>query len=170
VPDHDKHAYATALGDRLRAIRRQQGLSLHDVEEKSSGRWKTAAIASYERADRNISASQLAALAAFYRVPVTALLPAGEPAVPRVRQPRVVLNLPALDGAPRPASGPLRRWVDAIRAQRGDWAGQVLSIRHGDTDDLARIYHRRPEEFLTLLRSWSVLDATSDVEVNGDAA
>ena len=31
--------YAHALGARLRAIRAQQGLSLHGVEEKSEGRW-----------------------------------------------------------------------------------------------------------------------------------
>src|SRR6516225_10342883 len=31
--------YAKTLGARLRAIRTQQGLSLHGVEEKSRGRW-----------------------------------------------------------------------------------------------------------------------------------
>ncbi|MDQ1695456.1 MAG: hypothetical protein QOJ03_809, partial [Frankiaceae bacterium] len=30
--------YAKALGQRLRAIRMQQGMSLHGVEEKSQGR------------------------------------------------------------------------------------------------------------------------------------
>ena len=36
--------YAKALGARLRAIRQQQGLSLHGVEEKSVGRWKAVVV------------------------------------------------------------------------------------------------------------------------------
>src|SRR6478752_8256875 len=40
--------YAHALGARLRAIRAQQGLSLHGVEEKSEGRWKAVVVGSYE--------------------------------------------------------------------------------------------------------------------------
>ena len=36
--------YAKTLGARLRAIRTQQGLSLHGVEEKSRGRWKAVVV------------------------------------------------------------------------------------------------------------------------------
>ena len=43
--------YARALGARLRAIRTQQGLSLHGVEEKSEGRWKAVVVGSYERGE-----------------------------------------------------------------------------------------------------------------------
>ena len=39
--------YARSLGARLRAIRTQQGLSLHGVEEKSRGRWKAVVVGSY---------------------------------------------------------------------------------------------------------------------------
>ena len=46
--------YAKALGARLRAIRTQQGLSLHGVEEKSQGRWKAVVVGSYERGDRAV--------------------------------------------------------------------------------------------------------------------
>ncbi|MEU0040735.1 hypothetical protein ABZ063_43895, partial [Streptomyces sp. NPDC006333] len=42
--------YAKQLGAKLRAIRTQQGLSLHGVEEKSQGRWKAVVVGSYERA------------------------------------------------------------------------------------------------------------------------
>jgi len=37
--------YAKTLGARLRAIRTQQGLSLHGVEEKSRGRWRPWSLA-----------------------------------------------------------------------------------------------------------------------------
>ena len=38
--------YAKQLGAKLRAIRTQQGLSLHGVEEKSQGRWKAVVVGS----------------------------------------------------------------------------------------------------------------------------
>jgi transcriptional regulator with XRE-family HTH domain len=47
--------YAKTLGARLRAIRTQQGLSLHGVEEKSRGRWKAVVVGSYERGDRSVT-------------------------------------------------------------------------------------------------------------------
>src|SRR5256885_9988552 len=71
--------YAKALGARLRAIRTQQGLSLHGVEEKSHGRWKAVVVGSYERGDRAVTVQKLAELADFYGVPVAELLPGGSP-------------------------------------------------------------------------------------------
>ena len=63
--------YAHALGARLRAIRAQQGLSLHGVEEKSEGRWKAVVVGSYERGDYNgkiltIRSEDLRSLAVIY--------------------------------------------------------------------------------------------------------
>jgi len=52
--------YAKTLGARLRAIRTQQGLSLHGVEEKSRGRWKAVVVGSYERGDRSVTVQKLA--------------------------------------------------------------------------------------------------------------
>ena len=71
--------YAKALGARLRAIRTQQGLSLHGVEQKSQGRWKAVVVGSYERGDRAVTVQRLAELAHFYGVPVHELLPGGTP-------------------------------------------------------------------------------------------
>ena len=78
--------YALSLGVRLRAIRQQQGLSLHAVEEKSEGRWKAVVVGSYERGDRAITVAKLAELAAFYGIPVGQLLPDAE-ARPRETKP-----------------------------------------------------------------------------------
>ncbi len=69
--------YAKALGAKLRAIRTQQGLSLHGVEDKSQGRWKAVVVGSYERGDRAVTVQRLSELADFYGVPVAELLPEG---------------------------------------------------------------------------------------------
>ena len=88
--------YAKALGARLRAIRTQQGLSLHGVEEKSQGRWKAVVVGSYERGDRAVTVQRLAELADFYGVPVGELLPEGSPAGSAEPAARLVIDLEQL--------------------------------------------------------------------------
>jgi transcriptional regulator with XRE-family HTH domain len=149
--------YAKAVGARLRAIRIQQGLSLQGVEQKSRGRWKTAAVGSYERGDRMISVHQLSELAGFYGVPVSALLPNEDSLPPRERRPRTVLNLERLASAPPDSSALVRRWVSQIQRQRDDYAGRVLSIREGDLRALALLHDTTPQEFSERLRGWGVL-------------
>src|SRR3954451_18413627 len=74
--------YSRALGSRLRAIRTQQRLSLHGVEEKSEGRWKAVVVGSYERGDRAVTVQRLAEVAGFYGVRLDEPLPDGAPAAP----------------------------------------------------------------------------------------
>lgn len=156
--------YAKAVGTRLRAIRIQQGLSLQGVEQKSRGRWKTAAVGSYERGDRMISVHQLSELAGFYGVPVSALLPDEEALPPRERRPRTVLNLERLADAPPDQSSLLRRWVAQIQRQRDDYAGRVLSIRDSDLRALALLHDTTPAELADRLRGWGVLETTYATE------
>ena len=94
--------YARALGGRLRAIRTQQGLSLHGVEEKSDGRWKAVVVGSYERGDRAVTVQRLAELADFYAVPVSELLPDSTPQGAAEPPPRLILDLEKLQGGPVP--------------------------------------------------------------------
>src|SRR5205809_8071589 len=94
--------YAKTLGARLRAIRTQQGLSLHGVEEKSRGRWKAVVVGSYERGDRAVTVQRLAELAEFYGVPINELLPAGvvHAGTPTDASPKLILDLEQLPPAP----------------------------------------------------------------------
>ena len=136
--------YAKALGSKLRAIRQQQGLSLHGVEQKSGGRWKAVVVGSYERGDRAVTVQKLAELADFYGVPVAELLPEGR--VPSGSEPatKIVINLERLQQLPADKVGPLARYAAAIQSQRGDYNGKVLSIRAEDLRSLAIIYDKTP--------------------------
>ena len=136
--------YAQALGARLRAIRTQQGLSLHGVEEKSQGRWKAVVVGSYERGDRAVTVQRLAELADFYGVPVAELLPDSAPSGAAEPPPRLILDLEQLQVVPAEQAGPLARYAATIQAQRGDYNGQVLSIRQDDLRTLAVIYDESP--------------------------
>src|SRR5262245_57098449 len=71
----DPTGYGRKVGDRLRAIRRQKGLSLQDVESGSQQEFKASVLGAYERGERAISVPRLQRLARFYTVPVEQLLP-----------------------------------------------------------------------------------------------
>jgi len=150
--------YARALGARLRAIRTQQGLSLHGVEEKSQGRWKAVVVGSYERGDRAVTVQRLAELADFYTVPVSELLPDSTPSGAAEPPPRLIIDLEKLQVVPAEKAGPLARYAATIQAQRGDYNGRVLSIRQEDLRTLAVIYDESPSQLTEQLIAWGVLD------------
>jgi transcriptional regulator with XRE-family HTH domain len=151
--------YAKQLGAKLRAIRTQQGLSLHGVEEKSQGRWKAVVVGSYERGDRAVTVQRLAELAEFYGVPVQELLPGSTPGGAAEPPPRLVLDLEKLQHIPADQAAPLARYTATIQSQRGDYNGRVLSIRQEDLRTLAVIYDETPSQLTDQLINWGVLNA-----------
>ena len=79
-----------ALGQRLRAARRQRGWSLGEIESQTDGEYKASVVGAYERGERAISVQRFARLAEVYQVPAAELLPATTPA------PGLVIDLDAL--------------------------------------------------------------------------
>ncbi len=149
--------YATALGAKLRRIRKQQGLSLNDVERKSNGQWTAMVLGSYERADRAVTVTKVVELADFYGIPVSELLPDAWTYAPPPAATAIVLDLQRLRELPTEQGALLARYVNAIEHQRGDYNGQVLSIRSEDLRSLAILYDRSPNELLDQLIDWEVL-------------
>jgi transcriptional regulator with XRE-family HTH domain len=152
--------YARALGERLRAIRVQKGMSLHDVQEASAGRWKAAVVGAYERGDRNITVARLADLSNFYDVPVSEVLPEDDlhSGVPEPRK-RVVLNLGELERVPEAERDAISRFTHAIQIQRGDFNGRVLTIREDDLMALALLYQTNPAELSRRLDGWGLIES-----------
>ncbi len=158
----DDRRYAVTVGARLRSIRAQQRLSLQDVETRSGEEFKASVLGAYERGERAISVARLQRLARFYEVPVDQLLPAddgpafgprpgdGAPSAVAVSRAdgaeapvRIDLAaLPMLEGAKGEL---LARFVRLIQVQRGDFNGQVLTLRRADAGALACILDVAPE-------------------------
>lgn len=149
-------SYAEDVGARLRRIRLQQGLSLQDVERRSDGQWKAAVIGSYERGDRNISASRLCELAEFYQVSPSDVLPQEDAPRPMDRSRSIVIDLGRVESEPDRWDG-LKRFCESIQVQRGDYNRSLLSIRGDDVRALAIILDTTPDNLLETLRHEGLL-------------
>ena len=157
-----------AIGERLRNIRRQQGLSLADVQERSNGHWKAVVIGAYERGDRSVSIARLAELARFYGVPLVDLLPAGRvdrdrAAADRARDERsgtsapVRLNLEPLRTPRTPEVAAVARFARRVQLRRGDHNGRMLTLRGGDLSTIAIAIGRDDHTLLEILEREGVL-------------
>jgi transcriptional regulator with XRE-family HTH domain len=155
--------YDRALGKRLRSVRVAQQLSLRAVEQKSDGRWKAVVIGSYERGDRSVTVVGLAELADFYGVPVVELLP-GDSTRATTSLPSLVMDLRRLSEIPDDEGGPLARFATAIKSQRGDYNGKVLSIRVDDLRALAVMYDMSTAQLTEQLVTWGVLPPGTKVD------
>lgn len=153
--------YQRRLGSRLRAIRQQQGLTLQQVEEMSDGKWKAVVVGSYERGDRAVSVSKLHELSEFYNVPVSELLPKEDDAVSGGTSgapTKVMLDLRRLSRSDLdPELRPLSRFAHTIQLQRGDFNGNVLTIRGEDLRSLSVIYGTSTEDLIIRLEDEGVL-------------
>jgi transcriptional regulator with XRE-family HTH domain len=158
----DDHRYAVTVGARLRAIRGQQRLSLQDVEARSREEFKASVLGAYERGERAISVARLQRLAHFYGVPVDQLLPGdtgpqfgprpgdGAPgadavAVDDAFGKPIRIDITALTSSDQPRAELLTRFVRLIQVQRGDFNGQVLTIRGADHGAVACILDVAPD-------------------------
>ena len=154
--------YQKRLGGRLRAIRQQQGLTLQQVEEASSGKWKAVVVGSYERGDRAVSVAKLAELSEFYNVPVSELLPKEDVGTAVASTPsKVMLDLRRLSRSDLdPDLRPISRFAHTIQLQRGDFNGNVLTIRGEDLRALSVIYGTDPQDLVVRLEDEGVLATT----------
>ena len=141
--------YAAQVGERLRAVRLQKGLSLHDVEQSSQSEFKASVLGAYERGERAISVPRLQRLANFYQVPADRLLP-GEGSRVIVLDPahtngKIRLDLTKLQDAGTSEVGVVASFASMIQLARGDFNGKVLTLRADDARVLAAVLDLTPD-------------------------
>jgi transcriptional regulator with XRE-family HTH domain len=140
IDDAATSEYSALVGERLRSIRKQKRLSLHEVEENSQQEFKASVLGAYERGERALSLPRLDRLAQFYRVPVQQLLPrsiSGDQNGGDGRSAKLAIDinkLTQLTGAPFEM---LTRFLRLIQVQRQDFNGRVLTIRADDKRAIA---------------------------------
>lgn len=143
----------STIGERLRAIRRQKGLSLHDVEARSEQEFKASVLGAYERGERAISVPRMLRLAEIYDVPSDQLLPRDldlEIDLTRVGagdQPQsFAIDLVRLGSVDDPEAQVLGRFAHTIQLQRQDFNGRMLTLRRDDLRVLAAVLGRTTDE------------------------
>jgi len=143
------------VGERLRAIRRQKGLSLHDVEARSSLEFKASVLGAYERGERAISVPRLLRLAEIYEVPADQLLPRdfdGEISLVETaggstdQTGTFAIDLVRLHDVDDPDAQIISRFASSIQLERQDFNGRMLTIRRSDLRVLASCMGRSLED------------------------
>ena len=132
--------YNERVGERLRLIRLQRGMSLQDVHRATDGEFKAAVLGAYERGERSLSLPRLHRLAACYDVPINQLLPDED----GVRAPipasgGVAIDLTRVDDLPPEVGEIVDRFLQRIQIQRQDFNGRVLTVRQTDIALLATL-------------------------------
>jgi transcriptional regulator with XRE-family HTH domain len=150
-------SYARRVGQRLRAIRRQKGLSLQEVEAASGHEFKASVLGAYERGERIISVPRLQRLAGYYDVPVDQLLPpngdleraaaAGRAKVDSERSlptsdraEKVTFDLTRFRDVEDPDLEMVRQYLNSIQVMRQDFNGRMLTIRRDDIRAIAGMF------------------------------
>ena len=137
------------ISKRLRQIRKQQNLTLKQVQIRSRGKWKAVVIGSYERGTRSLSISKAKSLCEFYGVPLSALF-----------QSEGIQQVPPSEGALRidlrnlrskisqndPLIGQLHNLLSFIARRRDDWNGEIMTIRLQDNEVLGLLVQKEQSE------------------------
>lgn len=145
------------LGDHLRRLRRQKGLSLLEVESLSAKEFKASVLGAYERAERAISAARLARLAELYRLPLQAMLPSDQDGdATTATASGLALDLNRLEQATTDEAKVVARYVRLLQGLRQDWTGRVFRIRSEDVRALACSVERSPAEFVKLIEELGI--------------
>ncbi len=156
------NSYNQEVGERLRAIRRQKGFSLQEVEALSHQEFKASVLGAYERGERSLSLPRMHRLADFYGVPVDQLLPQidrGPATAQTWTSGGVTIDLGKLERTDGATTAILERFLRAIQIMRQDFNGRVLTIRRSDLQLLAGLLEEDEEALGTMLVNIGAADA-----------
>jgi transcriptional regulator with XRE-family HTH domain len=144
---------------RIRQLRRERGLTLRDFEEKSGGRIRAIVMGAYERGDRSMSLGKLIEISKVFGIELSHLIGSAEltqssgtqssgtptSAAPSSRYIFDLRVLNSLDESPQKVI--LLRYLSRIAEQRGDWGGEVISLRQSDIESLSKVIDSQTNTF-----------------------
>ena len=118
---------------RLRSIRESRHLTLVQAAKLSQGQISAIALGSYERGDRSVSASKLIVIAKLYDVPVAELF---ESSKKYMAEERISIDIRKILMSLNPEAQKITQVIRNIARMRGDWNGEVISLRANDINNL----------------------------------
>ena len=117
------------LQTRIRLIRESRHLTLTQAAKLSKGQITAIALGSYERGDRSVSARKLITIANLYEVPISELFEAPRNFMP---DERISIDLRRILTTSNPVAQKITEVLRNIARMRGDWNGEVMSLRAQD--------------------------------------
>jgi len=126
---------------RIRQLRRERGLTLLAFEKLSGGRIRAVVLGAYERGDRSMSLNKVIEIAEVFGVELAHIMApsSGRGDISRSTH-RHIYDLRALQALePSAEKEILTKYIMRIAHQRGDWAGEIISLRQDDINALSRI-------------------------------
>jgi transcriptional regulator with XRE-family HTH domain len=121
------------LHTRMRLLRESRQLTLVQAARLSKGEISAIALGSYERGDRSVSAHKLIAIAALYQVPISELF---ETTKKYLGEERISIDVRKILTTSNPAAQKIIEVLRNIARMRGDWNGEVISLRAHDINNL----------------------------------
>jgi len=126
---------------RIRAVRISLGWSLADFETHAAGAITAVALGTYERGSRTLSITKLLVICDILRVSLIHILAPQNDLTTADPSGRHIYDLRALQELPQSAEKEhLVAYIQHIIRERGDWRGEVLSLRKNDVENLRRIF------------------------------
>jgi transcriptional regulator with XRE-family HTH domain len=144
------------LGERLRDARTGKRWTRSDVERLSGGRWTAAAVGSYERAERMLTAVNLFLLAEFYRVPIEDLIGCDAPQARPIQVRRIIIIDTRLLSASLQWPW-LMQFTSSVQQARAGHSRRFLRLRSRDIPRLAAIHREAVDRLLSDLDAAKVL-------------
>lgn len=145
-----------ACARKLRELRKRRGLTLDEVESISGGAIKAVVLGSYERETRAISLARLQQLSEIYGVDISYFIGGGKLELAHSNS-RLIFDLRRIRKRTSLQPSSITQFLTSIIRVRGDWQGEVLSVRSTDLDLLAFLEGASSADFQERLRSAGVL-------------
>lgn len=160
---------AQSVAARIRRLRKERGWSLADVERLSRGSLKAVVLGSYERGDRALTLKRAIEIANLFSVPLHHLLSPPEKALPAPTSAPILVDLRQvhhlMEAPTRGTEATLQMlyaFVAWISGKRGDWNGEVMSLRAGDLTTLSLMTLMTESEISTWLAQKKLLITERD--------
>jgi len=159
--DARQRRYVDLVGEKLRRLRLDRGLSLQDVCDRSGGSFVVSTLSAYERGKRSLSLERLLELAEIYGISLSTILDVDEDGelhgtLSRNRPLRIRLDhLDRLTDAER---RPLENYLEFLRNLRNDRSREVLTIRREDLAYLSGLYGLRPHVLKERLEAEGIIE------------
>ena len=139
------------LYTRLRLIRESRHLTLVQAAKLSQGQISAIALGSYERGDRSVSASKLIAIANLYDVPVAELF---ESPKKYMVEERISIDIRKILMTSNPEAQKIMQVIRNIARMRGDWNGEVISLRAHDINNFEVFTGLTGDEIQKVIREY----------------